>query len=299
MTPSRDIQRLIEIMAALRTPATGCAWDLAQTAETIVPFTLEETYEVADAVARGDPEDLREELGDLLLQVVFQARIAEEEGAFGFGDVVEAITAKLIRRHPHIFGPRRDLSAEEVKSLWASIKAVEKAERAARRGEAIDRAGLLAEVSVGLPPLLRAVALQGKAAKVGFDWDDPRLVLDKIREETDEIAQVLASEPHDPDAIEDEIGDLMFAAVNLARHMGVDPDLALRRANRKFERRFGSIETALAAQGRSPAQSSLEEMEQLWQASKAQEPAFRPTPAGAPSETGSAGVAAARAAPER
>ena len=276
MTPSRDIQRLVDIMATLRTPLTGCAWDLAQTAESILPFTLEETYEVADAVERGDSDDLREELGDLLLQVVFQARIAEEVGSFTFGDVVEAITAKLIRRHPHIFGPRRTLSADEVKSVWASIKAVEKAERAARRGggaESEDRPSLLAAIPAGLPPLLRAVRLQDQAAKVGFDWDDPRLVLDKIREEADEVAQAMEADAADTRAeqVEDEIGDLMFAAVNLARHMDIDPDSALRRANRKFERRFGSIEAALAAQNRSPEQASLEEMEQLWQAAKAAE----------------------------
>ena len=306
MTPSRDIRRLTDIMAALRTPGTGCAWDLAQTAQTIVPFTIEETYEVADAVERGDSDDLRDELGDLLLQVVFQARIAEEAGGFAFGDVVEAITTKLIRRHPHIFDAQRTLTADEVKGVWASIKAAEKAERADRRGEAAKSAppATLADVPAGFPPLLRALKLQGKAAEVGFDWNNPHRVLDKIREEVEEIAQVLDAATAAPDiaqteAIEDEIGDLMFAAVNLARHMRVDPDQAMRRANRKFERRFGWIEEALAAQGRTIEQADLAEMEQLWQAAKAEEPPPGSlTPAAAPTGTGFAAVATARVAPE-
>ena len=282
MTPSRDIRRLIDIMAALRTPVTGCSWDLAQSFDSIVPFTIEETYEVADAVERGDRDDLRDELGDLLLQVVFQARIAEEEGSFDFGGVVDAITTKLIRRHPHIFGPKQDLSAEEVKAQWATIKAAEKAERAARSGNktAPSNPALLAGVPAGLPPLLRALKLQSKASTVGFDWNDARLVLDKIREEVDEIDAALgvlltsraATPEAGTEAVEDEIGDLMFAVVNLARHLGIDPDRALRGANRKFERRFGAIEAALAAEGRPLHDADLAEMERLWQAAKAVEP---------------------------
>ena len=273
MTPSRDIARLIEIMAALRTPGSGCSWDLAQSFESIVPYTIEETYEVADAVERGDREDLREELGDLLLQVVFQARIAEEEGSFDFGAVVEAITTKLIRRHPHIFGARRDLTAEEVKSLWGDIKRTEKAERADRRGGRRDTAtGVLSSVPAGLPALQRAHKIQEKVAKVGFDWDDARLVLAKIREEVDEVEEALG----DRDATAEEIGDLMFAVVNLARHAGVDSERALRSANRKFERRFTFIEQALDRRGTSPAAAELAEMEDLWEAAKVAEQADPP-----------------------
>lgn len=256
-------------MAALRTPGSGCPWDLEQTFETIVPYTLEEAAEVADAVARRDMEDLREELGDLLLQVVFHARMAEEAGAFDFGGVVEAITAKLIRRHPHVFGSARDLDPDQVKVLWDEIKAGEKAERRERRGEAPSPAGLLSGVPGALPALARAVALQQKAGTVGFDWNDARLVLDKIREEADEVEEALGRD--DPDAKLDEIGDLLFAVANLARHVGADPEIALRRANAKFERRFASIEAALAGEGRTPAQSSLQEMDALWDAAKIEE----------------------------
>ncbi|HEX4768983.1 MAG TPA: nucleoside triphosphate pyrophosphohydrolase [Lichenihabitans sp.] len=269
MTPSRDLARLIEIMAALRTPGTGCAWDLAQSFESIVPYTIEETYEVADAVERGDREDLRDELGDLLLQVVFQARIAEEEGSFDFGSVVEAITTKLIRRHPHIFGDRRDLTADEVKRQWNEVKDAEKAERTRREARHGPRGSgqHLAGVQAGLPALLRSTKLQVRAAEVGFDWNDPRLVLAKIREEADEAEAALG----DPPALADEIGDLMFAVVNLARHAGVDPETALRAANRKFERRFGHVERELQRRGASLEAASLDEMERLWQDAKVSE----------------------------
>jgi ATP diphosphatase len=271
MQPSSDIQRLIEIMAALRTPDTGCGWDLAQTFEKIAPYTIEEAYEVADAIARRDMADLRDELGDLLLQVAFHARIAEERGAFDFGDVVEAITQKMIRRHPHVFGEAKDLPAEEVKALWARIKAQEKIARAAKAAPAGDQAGegLLDDIPLALPGLIRAVKLQNKASSVGFDWNDIRLVLDKIREETDEIAAALDS--GEPDAVEDEIGDLLFAAANLARHAGVDPESAVRGANAKFERRFRFIEQELARQGVAPGTASLADMDALWNAAKSGE----------------------------
>ncbi|GLK69480.1 nucleoside triphosphate pyrophosphohydrolase [Hansschlegelia plantiphila] len=266
MTPSRDIAGLIEIMAALRTPGTGCPWDLEQTFATIAPYTVEEAYEVADAIARGDVSELRDELGDLLLQVVSHARMAEEQGSFSFPDVVEAITAKLIRRHPHVFGDARDLSADEVKRLWATVKAGEKT----ARGETADGPGsLLDGVAVALPGLTRATKLQEKAAAVGFDWDDVALVVGKVREEADEVAEAVAS--GDTDAIEDEIGDLLCAVANLARHAGVDPEAAIRRSNAKFERRFRSIERALAAEGRTPADSDLTEMDGLWNEAKAAE----------------------------
>lgn len=271
MQPSRDIARLIEIMAALRTPGTGCPWDLEQTFATIAPYTLEEAYEVADAIARADLPDLKEELGDLLLQVVFHARLAEEEGAFAFPDVVEAITTKLVRRHPHVFGDARDLSPEAVKGMWAEIKAQEKAERAATRAAAglppeEGRKGALSGVALPLPALTRALKLQEKASRVGFDWNDARQVLAKIREETEEVSQAL--DAGGPDAIRDEMGDLLFAVVNLARHAGVDPETALRGTNEKFTRRFGHVELQLAAQGRRPEEASLDEMEELWQDAK-------------------------------
>ncbi len=270
MTASRDIARLIEIMAALRTPETGCPWDLEQTFETIAPYTIEEAYEVADAIAREDLADLRDELGDLLLQVVFHARIAEERGAFAFGDVVEAVTSKLIRRHPHVFGDAGRLPTAAVNALWAEIKAQERAARAAERGEAQNQpASLLDGVSAALPGLTRAVKLQERAAKVGFDWDEISLVVGKVQEEADEVAEAVAQ--GDRDAIEDEIGDLLCAVANLARHSGVDPEAAVRRSNAKFERRFRAIEAALAARGKTPAESDLWEMDGLWNEAKAAE----------------------------
>ncbi|MFL5139954.1 MAG: nucleoside triphosphate pyrophosphohydrolase [Microvirga sp.] len=263
-TPSRDIARLLAIMAALRTPGSGCPWDLEQDFATIAPYTIEEAYEVAEAIARGDLLDLKDELGDLLLQVVFHARMAEEAGAFDFGDVVESITGKLIRRHPHVFGDARDLSPAGVKALWGEIKEAEKAERRRERGEAGEptAAGLLAGVPAGLPALARAEKLTRKAATVGFDWPDAAQVLGKIEEEVREVREAL--EAGSRGEIEDEIGDLLFAVVNLARHAGVDPESALRGANAKFERRFGAVEQALAAAGRTPADASLDDMEDLW-----------------------------------
>jgi ATP diphosphatase len=270
MNPSRDIAALLDIMAALRTPGSGCPWDLEQTFATIAPYTIEEAYEVADAIGRGDLGDLREELGDLLLQVVFHARMAQEQGAFDFGGVVEAITAKLLRRHPHVFGDAGGMKVEAVNALWERIKAQEKAERAAN-GKAAQTAGALAGVPVGLPALTRALKLQEKAGKVGFDWNDPRAVLAKIREEADEIEAALGAP--NGDAIAGEVGDLLFAVVNLARHVGADPEAALRGANRKFERRFAAIEQALAASGKSPREATLAEMDALWDAAKATEKA--------------------------
>ncbi len=269
MTPSRNIARLIEIMAALRTPKTGCPWDLAQNFATIAPYTIEEAYEVADAVARNDLADLKEELGDLLLQVVFHARMAEEQDAFDFGDVVEAITEKLVRRHPHVFGEARASDAHAVKGLWEEIKAEEKMRRQGPQTQ-----GALAGVPIALPALTRALKLQAKASLVGFDWNDPHAVLRKIREEADEIEAALAgaetgvaSKRH----AAAEVGDLLFAAVNLARHLDADPEALLRGTNDKFERRFAAIERALAARGKAPQQATLEEMDALWDEAKAAE----------------------------
>lgn len=271
MTPSRDIARLLEIMAALRTPGTGCPWDLEQNFATIAPYTLEEAYEVADAIERHDLEDLCDELGDLLLQVVFHSRLAQEQKAFDFGDVVTAVTHKMIRRHPHVFGDADTKAAVDVKGLWDRIKAEEKAERAARRGRAAveDAKGVLSGIPVALPALPRAQKLQEKASKVGFDWNDPLAVLAKIREEADEVEEALAAGAR-IDA-QEEVGDLLFAVVNLARHLDGDAEAALRGTNRKFERRFAWIEQALAAQGKTPQSSTLAEMDALWDAAKVAE----------------------------
>jgi len=275
MTPSRDISRLIEIMAQLRTPVTGCPWDLEQDFATIAPYTIEEAYEVADAIARGDLDDLKDELGDLLLQVVYHARMAEEEKAFAFGDVVEAITRKMIRRHPHVFADRDgNIAPAGVKSAWERIKAEEKAERAARRPhENHEHKSLLSSVKAGLPALTRAIELQRKASTVGFDWNDPRAVLKKIREEADEIEAAL--DHADNEELAAETGDLLFAVVNLARHVKADPEMTLRGANAKFERRFAYIERSLAARGRSLEAASLDEMDALWNEAKKEQAEIR------------------------
>ena len=259
--PSRDIARLIEIMAALRTPGSGCPWDLEQDFRTIAPYTLEEAYEVADAIARDDLAGLKDELGDLLLQVAFHARMAEEQGAFDFADVVEAVTAKLIRRHPHVFADADGKTAKAVEGLWARIKAEERAER----GEEVPK-GALAGVPLALPALTRALKLQDKAGRVGFDWNDPRAVLAKIREEADEIEAEL--DRGDKGRMAAEVGDLLFAVVNLARHLDADPEGILRDTNAKFERRFAAIERALAARGKTPNDASLTEMDKLWDEAK-------------------------------
>jgi len=296
MTPSKDIARLLEIMAALRTPVTGCPWDLEQTFETIAPYTIEEAYEVADAIARADLPDLKDELGDLLLQVAYHARIAEERNAFAFGDVVEAITRKMIRRHPHVFGTVDERAAGAAPGFWARIKAVERAEKAAERAAASPARpstsasalptgrrgeGLLADVSLALPALTRAVKLQDKAAKVGFDWPSLAPVFDKMREELAEFEEVAA--PADPRGagaeltperragIEEEFGDLLFVMANVARHLKLDPEAALRAANRKFVRRFAHIEQRLAEENRSPEHATLAEMDALWDEAKANE----------------------------
>jgi ATP diphosphatase len=262
MTPSRDISRLLEIMAALRNPVGGCPWDLEQTFGTIAPYTIEEAYEVAEAIAQNDMASLRDELGDLLLQSVYHAQLASEIGAFEFGDIVEAVTTKLIRRHPHVFGDADARAAGAAKGQWERIKAEEKRERG------VSHDGLLDGVPVAIPSLMRALKLQQKAATVGFDWNDPKAVLAKLKEE---IAEIEAEVGGAPERIEDEVGDLMFAVVNLARHLTVDPDQALRRTNAKFTRRFGAIEKALAAGGRKPADATLDEMEALWQLAKQDE----------------------------
>jgi MazG family protein len=260
----RDIKTLIAIMSDLRNPDGGCPWDLRQTFETIAPYTIEEAYEVAEAIARQDLDELRDELGDLLLQVVYHSRMAEESGRFDFGDVVEAITRKMVRRHPHVFGSQAERAMPPPKGFWEAEKAKE------RTGSGTATRGVLDGVPVALPALTRAVKLQAKAARVGFDWPSSDEVLDKIAEECQELRDAT----HEGSAgarqrTVEEYGDLLFVMANLARHLEIDPEAALRNANAKFERRFRHIETELEARGRTPAQSDLAEMDALWDEAKA------------------------------
>jgi ATP diphosphatase len=264
--PAAEIQRLLQIMAALRDPETGCPWDIEQNFASIAPYTIEEAHEVEDAIERQAWDELPSELGDLLLQVVFHAQMAAEAEMFDFADCAAAISDKLVFRHPHVFGDEsRDKSAEQQVRDWEAIKAVERAGKAER--------GTLDGVALGLPALTRAVKLQNRAARVGFDWPGVSGVLDKITEETAELVE--ARDTLGQDELEEEFGDLMFVMANLARHLKIDPELALRRANTKFTRRFGSIEADLAADGRRPEDSDLTEMDQLWNKAKAAEKAAR------------------------
>lgn len=257
----RRIDALLAIMARLRDPERGCPWDVEQTFATIAPYTLEEAYEVADAIERNDLGDLKEELGDLLLQVVFHSQMAAEARAFSFADVVEAICAKMIRRHPHVFGDARVASSEAQTAAWEEHK---RQERAAR-GE--DTSGLLDDVPHALPALSRALKLQKRAASVGFDWRDQAPILDKLSEEIGELKEAIAAGA--PKAkLADELGDILFVCANMARRLGVDPEEALRGTNAKFVRRFRHIETAMAAKGRKPGEASLEEMDAAWDEAK-------------------------------
>ena len=277
MKPGRDISVLIDIMAALRTPVTGCPWDLEQDFSTIAPYTIEEAYEVAEAISRNDLDDLREELGDLLLQVVYHSRMAEEQGAFSFPDVVEAITKKMIRRHPHVFGDDTARTSGMAKGMWDRIKAEEKAERKERRaalGLPDTEPGYLDAVPSAFPALMEAEKIQRRAAKVGFDWDSFSPVIAKIREELDELEAELkdhrapAVSGNVPDAIKDEMGDVLFALANLARHLEVEPEDALKRTNAKFRRRFAAIEAEATRRGVALEDMTLDEMEAVWQAAK-------------------------------
>jgi nucleoside triphosphate diphosphatase len=280
--PSRHLSDLVAIMAALRTPQTGCPWDLEQSFASIAPYTIEEAFEVAEAIGRNDAEDLRDELGDLLLQVIFHARMAEEQGLFALPDVIEAISTKLIRRHPHVFTDARHLPPDAVKALWASIKAEEKLEKAVRRNQLpSQKPRTLDGVPTALPATQRALKLQQKAASVGFDWPSAEPVFAKIAEELAECqvafeerksarTQYATKAQSDTHAnLAGEIGDLLFAVINLARHVGIDADQALALTNAKFERRFASVEDGLAAKGLTPQQASLDDMESLWTAAKA------------------------------
>jgi len=244
------------VMRRLRDPAGGCPWDLEQTFASIAPYTIEEAYEVADAIARGDTSDLREELGDLLLQVVYHAQMAREAGSFDFADVAGAIADKMIRRHPHVFGEVQVRTADEQTQAWEVLKARERAAKASGPASVLDG------VAVALPALTRAVKLSRRAARVGFVWPSIEGVLDKLQEEIAELRAELAS--GDRDRAREELGDILFVCANIARDLDVDPEEALRGANAKFTRRFEFIEAALRAEGRSPAQSDLAEMESLW-----------------------------------
>ena len=254
MTAPSPIQRLLDIMARLRDPQGGCPWDVEQTFATIAPYTVEEAYEVADAIERNDLRDLKEELGDLLFQVVFHSRMAEEQGAFAFDDVVMAVADKLERRHPHVFGDAGERTTSEQNLAWEAIKAEE------RKGKA--KHGVLDDVPVGLPALTRAVKLTKRAGRVGFDWPSTREVFAKLTEEVAELEAEI--EAGDQGRIREEMGDLLFVVANLARKLDVEPEDALRAANAKFTRRFAHIEARLAERGKRPDQSTLEEMDAIW-----------------------------------
>ncbi len=264
---TENMSRLLAIMERLRDPKTGCPWDVAQTFATIAPYTIEEAYEVADAIAKNDTAALKDELGDLLLQVVFHARIAEEAGQFSFADVVQAICDKMTRRHPHVFGDAKVKDAAAQTIAWESIKA---AERAAA-GNKDQPVSVLDGLPAGLPALKQAEKLQKRAARVGFDWTEAKDVLGKIREELEEVAAEFDVAVPANDRLTDEVGDLLFACVNLARKANIDPGMALRGTNLKFDRRFRRVETLLAANGRTPEQATLSEMEALWVQAKNEE----------------------------
>lgn len=257
------IARLVEIMVRLRTPDTGCPWDVEQTFQSIAPYTIEEAYEVVDAIERNNMDDLRDELGDLLLQVVFHSRMAEEENLFTINDVAQSISEKMIRRHPHVFSDRHMESAEAQTLAWEDTKAQERAAKALNRGDEED--GILDGVPVTLPALSRALKLQKRAARAGFDWADSGLVLQKLREELDELNDELAKARPVPERLEDEVGDLLFTCVNVARQLGIDPETALRHGNTKFEKRFRRLEHNIRIQGNRVQDSTLETLEDAWQ----------------------------------
>lgn len=272
---SSSFDRLVQIMAQLRNPDGGCPWDVEQTFATIAPYTIEEAYEVADAIEQGDMNELRDELGDLLLQVVFHSRMAEEEGLFNADDVANAISEKMIRRHPHVFADESYRSAEAQTVAWEDQKAEERAQKAASTGKGEARPSVLDGVTVGLPALTRALKLQKRAARVGFDWADVRLALEKFQEEIRELEAELDArdaEPnqHDPARLADEVGDLLFVCVNVARQLGIDPETALRHGNAKFEKRFRKLENNVAGSGRTPGEMSLDALENEWVSAKKQ-----------------------------
>ena len=255
-----QLRALIEVMAKLRDPIDGCAWDLEQDHASIAPYTIEEAYEVQDAIEKNDMQGLREELGDLLLQVVFQARIGEESGHFDFADIAQSITDKMIRRHPHIFGDHEYRTAEEQRQAWEDIKAEERQSKNETR--------LLDDVATTLPAMMRAFKLQKRAARVGFDWPDSQQVLDKVKEELAEVEAELTPDQIDQNRLEDEIGDVLFSVINLARKLDIDPEQALKSTNNKFTNRFNYIEQVIVSNGNNNKEASLDEMEDLWQKAK-------------------------------
>ncbi|RTR34545.1 nucleoside triphosphate pyrophosphohydrolase [Shewanella atlantica] len=263
MHHNADMQPLLDIMAKLRDPINGCPWDRAQTFETIVPFTLEEAYEVADTIERMALDELPDELGDLLFQVVFYCQLGKEQGLFDFGDVIEKICTKLTSRHPHVFGELEGASTEQVKESWEKIKANERSEK--------ELHSVLDNIPLGLPALTRSVKIQKRVARVGFDWAELAPVVDKIHEEIAEVLHEVEQEEVIPSKVQDEMGDLLFAVVNLSRHLGVEPEQALRQANTKFERRFRGVETLAGQSGKSMQEHSLEELECYWGEIKLQE----------------------------
>lgn len=266
---SSGLLSLLEVMQRLREPEKGCPWDLQQNHKSLARYTLEEAYEVVEAIEQGDDAHLREELGDLLLQIVFHAQIAQEDGRFTFSDVAQGEADKMIERHPHVFGQREAATAKDVLKNWEADKAEKREAAAKARGH---NPSVLDDVNTALPAISRALKLQQRAARVGFDWTAPEEILEKVREEVAELEAEIG-QPDRRDAREDELGDVLFVVVNLARKLDIDPERALRRTNQKFERRFRSIETALAAQGRAVKEASLEEKEELWQAAKQAEKA--------------------------
>ena len=258
-----NLQKLLDIMAQLRDPKDGCAWDVEQTFETIAPYTVEEAYEVAEAIDNNDMDALKDELGDLMFQAVFHARMAEEAGYFNFSDVIDAISDKMIRRHPHVFGEENYRDAEEQTVAWEEQKARERAEKKQK--------SILDGVTVGLPALTRAVKLQKRAARVGFDWPSTSGVIDKLNEEMLELSEELIADKQDQEKIEEEFGDMMFVYANLARHLKIDPEQALKKANNKFTRRFNKIEQEIVNKESSFGQYSLNELEEFWQQAKIEE----------------------------
>ena len=259
-----QLRALIDVMAKLRDPVDGCAWDLQQDHASIAPYTIEEAYEVQDAIEQNDMEALRDELGDLLLQVVFQARIGEESGHFDFADIAQSITDKMIRRHPHIFGDHEYRSAEEQRQAWEDLKAEERLAKNATR--------LLDDVATTLPAMMRAFKLQKRAARVGFDWPDSQQVLAKVKEELAEVEAELTPDQMDHDRVQDEIGDVLFSVINLARKLNVDPEEALKSTNKKFINRFNYVEEAIVYNGKNLNNTPLDEMEDLWQRAKGETP---------------------------
>ena len=255
-----QLRALIELMAKLRDPIDGCAWDLEQDHASIAPYTIEEAYEVQDAIEKNDMQGLREELGDLLLQVVFQARIGEESGHFDFADIAQSITDKMIRRHPHIFGNHEYRTAEEQRQAWEDIKAKERQSKKETR--------LLDDVAITLPAMMRAFKLQKRAARVGFDWPDSQQVLDKVKEELAEVEAELTPDQINHTRLEDEIGDVLFSVINLARKLDIDPEQALKSTNSKFTNRFNYVEETIVSNGNNLKYTSLDEMEDLWQKAK-------------------------------